>query len=435
MGRRGTGHAEASERGWQVSDENQVQEALKNMMKATIKGRGVRLCRNVLTNLGTAVGQRCLGRMEGTLSGVPIFIVSAGPSLDKNVDLLHEAKDYGVVMAVNTACPALEAKGITPHIQINVEPLELSSWHGSSIDTMLVGLSCNPKTWELGRENDAIWTLTASPHLTNMAMRMRARPLLYAGAVATAAYASGLVFGCNPVILVGQDLAYDLEGGKAYADGSAWGGMTLKTAEDGRLEFGGKHEERVELHRAHQVPMPPKLRDTYWVERYGGEGEVPTTVELQSQRLFFEKWSGFRDGSVRMINATEGGGRIKGWEEMRLADVLAEMDQKPDLSPLYERNEAARFSEADLKRVKDHLIDECSRAEALAHGMKNGDIANDTFLGMCKGMPFVEGMAAADIIGLSESEDMPKLVRLRATYEIVAAAAQEVRKYVNEWPV
>lgn len=61
---------------------------------------------------------------------------------------------------------------------------------------------------------------------------------------------------------------------------------------------------------------------------WGGHGTVATTVAFNYFRYVFEEWA--REPHTQpFINATEGGARIAGFVERRLADVLAELPARP----------------------------------------------------------------------------------------------------------
>ena len=55
------------------------------------------------------------------LPAVPVIIVSAGPSLNKNISLLPEAKKKAIIIAVGSAMTILESHGITPHFRMALD--------------------------------------------------------------------------------------------------------------------------------------------------------------------------------------------------------------------------------------------------------------------------------------------------------------------------
>jgi hypothetical protein len=66
------------------------------------------------------------------------------------------------------------------------------------------------------------------------------------------------------------------------------------------------------------------------IPAWGGEGVVYSGVSFSGIRGWFESAAAVlteaRDG-LRLVNATEGGGRIQGFEESRLADVLRDLPE------------------------------------------------------------------------------------------------------------
>ena len=52
---------------------------------------------------------------------IPVIIVSAGPSLDKNIDLLHQTKGHCLIFAVDSAVKYLLKKDIIPDLTITID--------------------------------------------------------------------------------------------------------------------------------------------------------------------------------------------------------------------------------------------------------------------------------------------------------------------------
>ena len=76
----------------------------------------------------------------------PAFIVSAGPSLDKNIEELKNIKGRGIIMAVDTAIKPLLKHGIVPDIIASVDPhkpLSLFEYEGVEKIPMLVDINYN----------------------------------------------------------------------------------------------------------------------------------------------------------------------------------------------------------------------------------------------------------------------------------------------------
>ncbi len=125
--------------------------------------------------------------------------------------------------------------------------------------------------------------------------------------VAQAAFLLLARWGAEPIVLVGQDLSFEREGGKTHAEGAAF---------QGRFEpsggTGGKWED----------PLNPKGLEEIsilWVPANDG-GTVPTTHTLFAYLKRFEE--DIARTGARVLNATEGGARIEGTEVRALGETL-----------------------------------------------------------------------------------------------------------------
>ncbi|MFZ5353320.1 MAG: motility associated factor glycosyltransferase family protein, partial [Bacillota bacterium] len=53
---------------------------------------------------------------------IPAIIVSAGPSLNKNIELLKNIKDKAIIISCGSAINILESRGIVPHVMAGIDP-------------------------------------------------------------------------------------------------------------------------------------------------------------------------------------------------------------------------------------------------------------------------------------------------------------------------
>jgi hypothetical protein len=60
-------------------------------------------------------------RLFGAFSGYPGIIISAGPSLRRNVDLLKGLRDRALLVCVDTAYKVCSRRGIIPHIVMTLD--------------------------------------------------------------------------------------------------------------------------------------------------------------------------------------------------------------------------------------------------------------------------------------------------------------------------
>src|SRR6185436_2485416 len=81
----------------------------------TLVLNGRRTCENIAANIPWYI--RCAGinELKDAHAGIPAIIVSAGPSLRKNMHLLKEAKGRAIIIATQTTLRPLLDMGIEPH--------------------------------------------------------------------------------------------------------------------------------------------------------------------------------------------------------------------------------------------------------------------------------------------------------------------------------
>ena len=264
--------------------------------------------------------------LAGQYQGVPAFIVGAGPSLGKNGHLLADAAKKGIVFALNSSARALDSYGVEPQVLACMESIDVSHlFEGVSyIDRVAraISLTAHPQNLRKGsgpllpvfegiqQQDLPLTTLLGHPGLS------------VSGSVSTVAFSLALRLGCSPIVFVGQDLAYT--DGKAYAAGSAYEQSRVRLGADGQsLE----HDWCDTLKATHNqgenkmTDREPLLEVTAW----GGEGKATSTIGFSAVRAWLESASitlAKLRPELRLVNATEGGARIAGFEECRLSDLL-----------------------------------------------------------------------------------------------------------------
>lgn len=236
-------------------------------------------------------------------AGMPAFVVSAGPSLDKNGALLAEAQKRGPVIAVNTSASACLYHNVLPDAVVACEAVNLSDHLACIAGTntpVVIDITANPANWDVA-ENP--WAMScAEPNYMPYVLRSGGTPLPYTGSVACAAVALALYWGASPVVLIGQDCAYT--GGRYYAKGTPYADLTTEVR-DGLIVVHGRSKE--------QDPVSVLMRDSW-----GGGEQVPSDHAMS----VFVDWFSTAADHHYIVNATEGGSRIEYTYELPLAKVL-----------------------------------------------------------------------------------------------------------------
>ena len=231
---------------------------------------------------------------------IPAFIVGAGPSLDKNIDELKRAKGRGFIIACDTAVKPLLAHGIVPDLYVLVDglkPLHLIQTDGTENIPLLTSataaysfLDQNKAIKIFYNENDA---------LINRLFYQNGKDfptMPCGGSVATSAFAFAYLIGMKNIVFVGQDLAF--AGDYVHAAGTF-----------------DKKEDKV------------NESDSFLVDG-NYEDKVRTRGDFYAYLKWFEYYiEGCKDyePELRVINATEGGAKIKYTEIKTLKETIDEL--------------------------------------------------------------------------------------------------------------
>lgn len=280
------------------------------MSRNTLENKMVLQGTNVLQNLSRLERHGFASSLGQPLAGYPVFVVGAGPSLEKNRHLLERARDKGAVVCVNTATGAVPCD---VDAVIAVEALDVSQHirNCPRDTTYILDLHTHPNTWDAAEAcGRIVTTIPLDPPVNWLALRLGCIPFSSGCAAATMLVSTLRWWGASEIIFVGMDLAWTPEGG-VYAQGSAYD--DLKVTRDGdQMKFAGESKYIVDQHVCE-------------VTAYGGEGIVNTSFAMEGQIAWFAEAA----PHIRMTNATEGGARIPGTIEKPLQEVLDALPDKP----------------------------------------------------------------------------------------------------------
>lgn len=238
------------------------------------------------------------------LEEIPAIIVSAGPSLDKNIHLLKKAQGKAFIMAVDASIRAVIRSGVHPDLLCSVDP--------NSPERFIDGLDLDDVYWAVNQTSNPVLIEKYAKKILyygtygskwNEALEKElgyALPAMASGgSVSTEAFMIALYLGFRKIIFIGQDLAFT--GGKTHTSG----------IEDA---LGDKEEY---------------LRTRKIVEVEGIDGDM---LETDFQMYFYKQWfeQGIRLNKdvIRVIDATEGGAKIEGTEIRKFDEVIEQECRK-----------------------------------------------------------------------------------------------------------
>ena len=260
---------------------------------------------------------------------IPAIVVAAGPSLNKNIEDLKLAKNRAFIIAADTAVKPLLHAGIVPDMFAMVDgkkPLDLFKVKGVEEIPLIASMLSAREVMEYHTGKKIIYS--EGIRLVNQAFTVNGleiEGLSLGGSVATAAFALCYMIGLERIILVGQDLA--LTGNKTHADGT----------------FEDKMEEL-------DTSKNPMVEGNY-------EELVPTRGDLKN---YLEWYNWYIEGcqkhsKLRVINATEGGAKIKNTEIMTLKQAIEqECKKEVDIKGLIS-NMKPVFNPEQRQKTVDYL--------------------------------------------------------------------------------
>jgi len=285
--------------------------------------------RNTMASLSHVVNRPPVRTLFGAFNNKPAIIVSAGPSLEKNIDQLAELKDRAVIIGVDTSLRPLLNAGIEPHLICTGDPQEANWKHLRGTETNASYLIAEPMTFPMSIEFFKDRLFIASYGDKVMTWLARFIPdvghTLCWGSVATMAFDVARKMGCDPIIFVGQDLSFP--GGRTYVKGTYF-----------------EDEEKQDM----SVENFEKKHRTYTLDDVHGN-----PVKTNRQMFAYKEWFRveFSRTSARIINATEGGILKENCEIMPLREASKLLKEKFDAMEGI-RSAAQSFDGYELEKLR-----------------------------------------------------------------------------------
>ncbi len=275
---------------------------------------------NIPSMLESIPFQRILSERKNKFENA--IVVSAGPSLAKQLPLLKAYQDKAVIFCADGALSMLEKEGIVPDYVTNLDftDLAMKFFQNKENKTSLNILSCatHPNVVHFLDNKSVI--LRDDP----LYQRFNLNDFGYIDTgthVSHFSYTLALALGFKNIIMIGQDLAFD-EKGNSHSKGFDFG-----------EKFSG--EENID-----------KLK----VPAYAGKGEVLTHITWNDYRIKLEYLFACNDQKAKFYNATEGGARINFTEELSFKECCEKLLTKE--KPKFELPKSLTKNRSDKLLVK-----------------------------------------------------------------------------------
>ncbi|EQA3436898.1 6-hydroxymethylpterin diphosphokinase MptE-like protein [Campylobacter coli] len=278
---------------------------------------------NIPSMLESIPFQRILSQRKNKFDNA--IVVSAGPSLTKQLPLLKAYQDKAVIFCADGALSMLEKEGIIPDYVTNLDFTDLAMkffQNKENLKQSIIALECatHPNiVRSLNAENCMIV-------LRNKALYQRFN-LNDFGYIDTGTHVShfsytlALALGFKNIIMIGQDLAFDEEG-NSHSKGFSYG-----------EQFNGE-----------------KTVPTLKAQAYAGKGEVLTHITWNDYRIKLEYLFACNEQKAKFYNATEGGARINFTEELSFKECCEKLLTKE--KPKFELPKSLTKNRSDKLLVK-----------------------------------------------------------------------------------
>lgn len=288
------------------------------------------LAKNILCNMKYI----CEGYNTKKLSEVVPYqgaaiLVSAGPSLNKNIHELKKAKNKAFILAVDTAIKPLIRAGIVPDAFVTIDakkPLHLVDIEGAENIPVIAPTSAANAILEHQKAKKIFYFDGYMIPFHIYLMNGKIFPdVSSGGSVACSGLSLLYKMGFDTIILMGQDLAYT--GNKSHADGTF------------------------------QETMPEENTKNMIMVKANDGGKLPTRTDFKIYLDWFGMYiKGMKEHrNVRVINATEGGAYIEGTEISALKDIIAEVcHEEIDFSACIDKIQP-EFSLEERKKAVEYL--------------------------------------------------------------------------------
>ncbi len=377
---------------------------------------------HMIRNLNNLPFSTPLRRLFFRFSGLPVLIVSAGPSLRESLPAIRRAVPFFLVVAVDTALLPLYEAGIVPDMvySLDAQVHTLEDYLGIEKDYLqrvhvVYDMVAHPETVSYVRGRRPVYVATTAhidvdpqgnPFLLKsefvrwleLELGAQLGDVETGGSVSTSVFHAAFLIGGNPIVLVGQDLAFSYQ--------------TTHVASTS--------------HYYRYVPASNRMRPIntiFWEailsrrlqKQVGIQGEVNSDFVMSNFKGWFEI-SAKRLGELKgitCINATRQGVRLENFVHEDLDDLV----KKRSHLPL--RKEGFFVSEPiatePLKRVKRQLGD-------LGERLKTLPLDEQFFQGLHKlDREFLARYYMRERMLLERYENLDKLSIERKTYRLIKA--------------
>ena len=293
---------------------------------------------NISGNVSSILFNYGANKFFGKYKNTPVIVVSAGPSLSKNINKLKSMSNKAIIVAVDTAIKPLSLASVIPHFIITIDPQKKNAKYFRGVDTsksILIAESSIDRE-VLDSHKGELYFLESIFPLASLFMKPLGKrgEIRMGGSVSTAAIDFALKLGSKTIIMVGLDLSFPNH--QTHVKGSY-------------------HEEdfftQINKLDSYDSRIYTVLVQGNLVKEKNIYGEnIFIDSRFQMYRNWYENY--IKDNSdIKFFNATEGGVHIKNMENITLDEVM----NKFDTNNIKIEKEVDSISESEKTSMREGL--------------------------------------------------------------------------------
>jgi len=323
-----------------------------NVSGATLMQYGEIFFQNRMNVLPLFQRHHLLEELAGAFHNIPAILVAGGPSLNHDLDVLHQCHGKCILFAVDTVLPVLAARGIVPDFvsSLDYDRITYEKFADTAkdlknkVNLIAMPFLCTkiPKVFPF---KEIYWAFMSAKlekwfnQLIGGSMENGG-----AGTVAHMNLIAAITLGCSPITLVGQDLAYTDE----------------SSSHAGNVAIADKKGMKNTLASGESLVVPTN-----------NGGKALTSRGYYSYITTFESMIKANPGNY--INATIPGAVIEGTEVMPLEQVLHTFCTKQlATDEIMEKKLAASFWQRNFRKTEKTLTNQLRNVRKLLGIVKKG---------------------------------------------------------------
>ncbi len=344
-----------------VSELQQVVGRFSLDLKYT-KERFYELIRKIINNIPKLVNEIPIGEFKDSFKEKTAVVVSAGPTLDRNIETIKKYRDNIVLITVGTAMKALSKNGITPDFLCIIEANDCSK-QIAGLDLKEVNFITEPysnpnlRNFEFKNIYASISQNLPVNELWCDVSGINNSEYWSKGTVSYTALNVARILGCSKIVLVGQDLAY-IEG-QCYSKDSAYKDLACRYNNESKKweiyakDFEkycmslGNYDDDITRKQIAIERLQALNSALYYVKGINGDMIPTESVYAAFIQPLSEFTKTFSDREY--INTSLVGAQIDGFKNIPLDEALKDSNKIDD-------RELKTEYKLDIKYIKDNLF-------------------------------------------------------------------------------